>query len=126
VERLDNRPATAASGEICGEVSRRAIRTASVDTAGSHRLLVDLVPAPQILRCSTVCSATTYGGPMNPAEHAECGRSGCSTASTALHEYTGLMSVQNRSYPYLLEKPRPALIYAMEEAALVDLMGDQT
>jgi hypothetical protein len=54
----------------------RAFRTATVGTEGSHRLLVDLVPAPQILRCSTVCSTTTYGGLMNSAEHAECGRCG--------------------------------------------------
>jgi hypothetical protein len=42
-------------------------------------LLVDLIPAPQILWCSTVCSATTYSGPMTSAEHAECGMTGCFT-----------------------------------------------
>jgi hypothetical protein len=54
VERLDNRPVTAASGGIWGEVSPRVIRAATVDTEGSHRLLVNLVPAPLILRWSTV------------------------------------------------------------------------
>jgi hypothetical protein len=37
-----------------GEASPRAIRATTVDAGGSYRLLVDLVLAPLILRCSTV------------------------------------------------------------------------
>jgi hypothetical protein len=57
-------------------VSPRAIRAATVNTEGSHRLLVDPVRVPQIQRCSTMLSATANGGPMTSAEHAECGMIG--------------------------------------------------